>query len=63
MSPAVMSPPVIRSAKSLYASVPERERADDLFLTYLGFLDRRNGGVEGEDSFHLREAAMEDMAQ
>ncbi len=63
MSPAVMSPPVIRSAKSLYASVPERERADDLFLDYLGFLDRRNGGVEGEDSFHLREAAMEDMAQ
>ena len=58
-----MSLAVVQSAKSLYSPVPERERADDLFLDYLSFLDRRNGGVEGADSFKTREATMADMAQ
>lgn len=56
-----MSLAVVQSAKSLYAPVPERENADDLFLDYLGFLDQRNGGVEGQGAFSAREVAMADM--
>ena len=55
-----MSPAMRRS---LYAPVPHRERADDLFLDYLAFLDERNGGVEGADTFRTRKAAMVEMSQ
>lgn len=53
---------LIHDPKSFYAPVPDRDNADDLFLSYLAFLDERNGGVSGEGAFGARDQAMTEMS-
>jgi hypothetical protein len=43
---------------SFYAPVPDRDRADDLFQSYLSFLADRNGSLTGANRFERRDAMM-----
>lgn len=46
------------ASPSFYSLAPERHEADDLFSSYLQFLEERNGSLFQEDGFERREAAM-----
>jgi len=43
---------------SFYSPVPDRDRADDLFGSYLSFLEQRNGELHADDGFEKREQLM-----
>lgn len=47
---------------SFYSLVPDRERADDLFRSYLAFLEVRNGDLFAADGFGAREGLMGELA-
>ena len=51
-----------RSRPSFYNLVPDRDRADDLFNSYLAFLEVRNGDLHSPDGFGAREEMMDSLA-
>jgi hypothetical protein len=53
---------IVSTRPSFYATVQDREHADDLFRSYLSFLETRNGDLFAEDGFAAREALMDGFA-
>lgn len=54
---------IVSTRPSFYSLVPDRDRADDLFRSYLAFLEVRNGDLFAEDGFGAREVLMGELGQ
>ena len=54
---------VVSNHPSFYSLVPDRDRADDLFGSYLAFLEVRNGDLFSDDGFAAREILMDSFEQ
>ncbi|MCO4768888.1 MAG: hypothetical protein KDA24_02585 [Deltaproteobacteria bacterium] len=54
---------VVSSRPSFYSIVPNRDRADDLFRSYIAFLEERNGDLFADDGFAHREAMMDTLGE